>query len=92
MTTVPAAASARRPASAALRRFLRAPSAWIGLGLMTLLVIGAVFAPQIAPQNPFDLAAIDVLDARMTPGSVSSASPSASARLCSPASSASCWD
>lgn len=72
MTTVPAAASARRPASAALRRFLRAPSAWIGLGLMTLLVIGAVFAPQIAPQNPFDLAAIDVLDARMTPGSVSS--------------------
>jgi len=72
MTTVPAAASARRPSSSALRRFLRAPSAWIGLGLMTLLVIGAVFAPQIAPQNPFDLAAIDVLDARMTPGSVSS--------------------
>ena len=70
MTTVPAAA--RRPSSNALRRFLRAPSAWIGLGLMTLLVIGAVFAPQIAPQNPFDLAAIDVLDARMTPGSVSS--------------------
>ncbi|RYE29789.1 MAG: ABC transporter permease subunit, partial [Hyphomicrobiales bacterium] len=72
MTTVPAAASARRPASSALRRFLRAPSAWIGLGLMILLVIGAVFAPQIAPQNPFDLAAIDVLDARMTPGSMSS--------------------
>ncbi|MCA0420747.1 MAG: ABC transporter permease, partial [Proteobacteria bacterium] len=72
MTTVPVAASARRPSSNALRRFLRAPSAWIGLGLMTLLVIGAVFAPQIAPQNPFDLAAIDVLDARMTPGSVSS--------------------
>ena len=71
MTTVPAAASAHRPAVSALRHFLRAPSALIGLGLLALLVIGAVFAPQIAPQNPFDLAAIDVLDARLPPGSAS---------------------
>ena len=70
MTSVPAA-SARRPVVTALRRFLRAPTAVIGLGLMTLLVLGAVFAPQIAPQNPFDLAAIDVLDARLPPGSAS---------------------
>lgn len=71
MTSVPAAAAGRRPAIGALRRFLRAPTAVIGLGLMVLLILGAVFAPQIAPQNPFDLAAIDVLDARLAPGSAS---------------------
>lgn len=69
--TSPPAAAGRRPASGTLRRFLRAPSAVIGLGLMALLILGAVFAPLIAPQNPFDLAAIDVLDARLAPGSVS---------------------
>ncbi|QEL25216.1 ABC transporter permease [Bosea sp. F3-2] len=71
MTTVPVA-TPRRAGSGHLRRFLKAPSAIIGLGLLTLLIIGAFFAPQIAPQNPFDLAAIDVLDARMPPGSAAS--------------------
>lgn len=68
MTTAPANTS-RRPASSALRHFLKAPSALIGIGLLTLLILGALFAPQISPQNPFDLAAIDVLDARLPPGS-----------------------
>jgi len=66
MTTA-STASPRRPADNALRRFLRAPSAVLGLGLLALLVVGALFARQIAPQNPFDLAAIDVLDARLPP-------------------------
>ncbi len=66
MTTA-SAAGRRRAADGALRRFLRAPSAVIGLGLLALLVVGALFAAQIAPQNPFDLAAIDVLDARLPP-------------------------
>ena len=68
MTSAPVA-SGRRPAVTALRRFLRAPTAVIGLALMALLILGAVFAREIAPQNPFDLAAIDVLDARLPPGS-----------------------
>ena len=68
MTTTPAI-MAGRPASTALRRFLKAPTALVGLCLLTLLVLGALFAPLISPQNPFDLAAIDVLDARMPPGS-----------------------
>ena len=70
MTSAPVA-SGRRPAVTALRRFLRAPTAVIGLALMALLILGAVFAREIAPQNPFDLAAIDVLDARLPPGSAS---------------------
>ncbi|AXC50742.1 ABC transporter permease [Paracoccus suum] len=52
-----------------LRRFLRSPTAVVGLVLLTLLIFGALFAPQIAPQNPFDLRAIDVMDARLEPGS-----------------------
>ena len=34
-----------------------------------LLVLAALLAPWIAPQNPYDLAAITILDGRMPPGS-----------------------
>ncbi|ANF56660.1 ABC transporter permease [Halotalea alkalilenta] len=33
------------------------------------LVAGALFAPWIAPQNPYDLMQLDVMDARLPPGS-----------------------
>lgn len=56
-----------------LRRFLRAPAAVLGAVLLTLIVAGAVLAPWIAPQNPFDLSVIDVLDARLPPGSTNMA-------------------
>ena len=35
-----------------------------------LLILAAALAPWIAPQNPYDLLQIDVLDARLTPGSM----------------------
>jgi peptide/nickel transport system permease protein len=35
------------------------------------IVFVAVFAPLISPQNPYDLAEIDILDSRMPPGSES---------------------
>jgi peptide/nickel transport system permease protein len=34
-----------------------------------VLVLAAILAPWIAPQNPYDLAAISILDGRMPPGS-----------------------
>lgn len=52
-----------------LRRFLDAPFTVMGAIALALIVAGAVLAPWIAPQNPFDLAAIDVMDARLPPGS-----------------------
>lgn len=50
-------------------------SSWIAtaaLLILALLCVVALFAPWIAPQNPFDLGALDVLDSRLRPGSVSS--------------------
>ncbi|WP_058234841.1 ABC transporter permease [Devriesea agamarum] len=37
------------------RRFLRNPSAWIGMSIFGLLVIAAVFAPMFYQYKPFDL-------------------------------------
>jgi peptide/nickel transport system permease protein len=44
--------------------------------LMVLLVVllTALFAPWVAPQNPYDLAHINVIDARLAPGTVSALS------------------
>ena len=36
---------------------------------LALIVLLALFAPWIAPQNPYDLASLDLLDARLPPGS-----------------------
>ncbi|MEO8344742.1 MAG: ABC transporter permease [Betaproteobacteria bacterium] len=49
--------------------FLANPVAVFGLGLLTLVVLAAVFAPVISPQNPYDLAQLDVMDSRLPPGS-----------------------
>ncbi|MFA9439233.1 ABC transporter permease [Uliginosibacterium sp. sgz301328] len=40
-----------------------------GAVLLTLLVVLAVLAPWIAPQNPYDLQQLDILDGRLPPGS-----------------------
>jgi peptide/nickel transport system permease protein len=49
--------------------FLANPVAIFGLGLLALVVLAAVFAPLISPQNPYDLAQLDVMDSRLPPGS-----------------------
>jgi peptide/nickel transport system permease protein len=48
--------------------FLANPVAVFGLGLLTLIVLAAIFAPLISPQNPYDLAQLDVMDSRLEPG------------------------
>jgi peptide/nickel transport system permease protein len=52
-------------------RFLEDRVAVFGLGLITLIVLLALFAPLIAPQNPYDLAKVDIMDSRQQPGSKS---------------------
>ena len=42
--------------------------ALFGLALFALIVLCALFAPLISPQNPYDLAQLDVLDSRLEPG------------------------
>jgi len=53
-----AAAPVARPSGAmqALRALLRSPSGAVGLAIVTILVVAAVFAPVIAPYDPFRMA------------------------------------
>ena len=53
-----------------LAEFLSSKTAVVGLAVSLLLILAAALAPWIAPQNPYDLLQIDVLDARLTPGSM----------------------
>ena len=52
--------------------FLRSRIAVGGLVLLGFVVLAALLAPWITPQNPYDLLQLDVLDARLPPGSHSS--------------------
>ena len=70
----PAAADAAPPG--ALARFFagdvwysfrRSPVAIVSSLLVLLCTVCAVFAPWLAPHNPFDLATIDLADARLPP-------------------------
>src|SRR4029077_18950964 len=42
--------------------------AMAGLALLLIVIAIALFAPWISPQNPYDLAKLDLMDARMEPG------------------------
>lgn len=45
--------------------------ALFGLALLVAIVLAALFAPWLAPQDPYDLMQLDVLDSRLPPGSPS---------------------
>ena len=47
-----------------------------GAILLALFALAALFAPWIVPQNPYDLAHLDILDARLPPGSLSTSDAS----------------
>lgn len=57
--------------STAVSGILHSPKATIGLIFCVLLVLAAIFAPLLAPQNPYDLMQIDMFDAKLPPLSVS---------------------
>lgn len=50
------------------KAFMRSKRAVFGLVCGTLLVLAAIFAPWITPQNPYDLLQLDILDSRLPPG------------------------
>jgi peptide/nickel transport system permease protein len=51
--------------------FVANPIAVFGLALLAIVMLTAIFAPLISPQNPYDLAQLDVMDSRLPPGSPS---------------------
>ncbi len=60
------------PVETPLRRFVRefadSKVAVASLVLLLLIVAAALLAPWITPQDPYDLAQVDVLDSRLPPG------------------------
>jgi peptide/nickel transport system permease protein len=63
-----AARDGRSPLREVARDFLRSPTAVTGLVVLILLVVGAVAAPLLAPQDPYDLTRLDIMDALLAPG------------------------
>ena len=50
--------------------FIQSPVALLGLSLCVVIFLAAIFAPLITPQNPYDLATLDLMDSRLAPGEV----------------------
>jgi peptide/nickel transport system permease protein len=71
-----AAASTGAPAESPWRRFAaefaESRLALVGLLLLVAIAVVALAAPLISPQNPYDLAQLDVLDSKLPPGEKSS--------------------
>lgn len=53
---------------AVLRTFLADPMAAVAVAVFATMVAAALAAPWIAPQNPYDLATVSILDSLMAPG------------------------
>ncbi len=66
-----AGADAETPLRRFLAEFLASKLALAGLVVLAAILVIAAFAPWISPQNPYDLAGLDLLDGRLPPGSTS---------------------
>ena len=51
--------------------FAASKLALVGLVMLAAILVIAIFAPWLSPQNPYDLAVLDLLDGRLPPGSAS---------------------
>lgn len=51
------------------RQFFSNKIAAVSLVILVVLVFLALFAPWIAPQNPYDIATLDIFDSKLPPGS-----------------------
>lgn len=63
--------ASRSPLRQTISALLHDKLALVGIVVVVLLILAAVLAPVIAPQNPYDLAQLDILDSRLPPGSES---------------------
>lgn len=70
-TTAPAAlAPEQSPFRRFASRFAEDRIAMIGLAMLAIIIALAALAPFIAPQDPYDLARVDIMDSRQPPGAV----------------------
>ena len=69
----PAPPRVETPFQRFVAEFAASRLALAGLLAFTVIVLLAVFAPWIAPQDPYDLAQLDIMDGRAEPGTVGGA-------------------
>jgi peptide/nickel transport system permease protein len=50
-------------------KFFSGPSAYVATASLLILVVLAIFATELSPQNPYDLRQLDIMDGRQPPGS-----------------------
>ena len=50
-----------------LKKFIK-PATLISLMLLSIIIFCAIFAPFLAPTNPYDLKVVSILDSRLSPG------------------------
>lgn len=72
----PALFAALRPDSdsllaRSLAGVLKSPKATIAAFVCVLLILTAVFGPALAPQDPYDLSTLDIMDSKLPPGAES---------------------
>ena len=70
-TVIDADSASETPFRRIVADFFGSKLAVAGLAALAAIVFVAFFAPWISPQNPYDLAALDLLDGRLPPGSAS---------------------
>ncbi|WP_439576498.1 ABC transporter permease [Elioraea sp.] len=73
LTTVPAAVKEETPFRRFLADFAESRVAVGAFAVFVVIALLAIFANVIAPQNPYDLAQLDIMDGRMPPGTVGGA-------------------
>ncbi|MGG5818255.1 ABC transporter permease [Falsiroseomonas sp. HW251] len=61
--------AAETPFRRFVSEFAESRLALFGLAVFTVIILLAFLAPLIAPQNPYDLAVLDIMDGRLEPGS-----------------------
>ena len=60
------------PSARLVREYFASKIAVVGLLALAIIVLLALIGPFVAPQNPYDLAHLDVMDSKLEPGKESS--------------------
>jgi len=68
---IPAESPVESPWRRLWGEFAESRLALLGLALLAVIVLVALSAPLISPQNPYDLAQLDVMDSKLPPGEAS---------------------
>lgn len=63
-------ATAQTPLQRIVSEFAESKLALFGLALFVLAIAAALLAPWLSPQNPYDLAKLDIMDSRLPPGAL----------------------